>query len=330
MPAPTPGPARLERSVAYTAETSSSVGLASPQLGLRARVARLLDERLNVFFVLPALIVLVGLVLYPLVFNLYVSVHRVSLLNIRGLVWAYVGTANFERILTDPFTHAALWRTTIFAIASVVLQLALGLAGALAFNVKFRGKAAFMVLALMPMMVTPVVVGIAWRMQLNYDWGLVNHWVTLLGMSRIEWLSDPTVAMLSIILVQVWWGVSFVMLVLLGGLAGLDPSLYEAAEVDGATRWQVFRYITLPMLRPVLLVIAMIRTIDALREFDLIYTLTGGGPGGATRVFALELFYTAYERGDFGMSAAQALLLMVLVLLVASRLVNALARPRSA
>lgn len=297
---------------------------------LLVRMLALIDGHIGVVMVVPALAVLVGLVAYPLLFNVYIAFHGVSLLNIRGAVWQYVGLLNFERIVEDPFNHAALVRTAVFASASVALQLILGLAGALAFNIKFRGKAVFMVLCLIPMMVTPVVVGIAWRMLLNYDWGIVNYLIGIFGIGRQPWLADNTLSMVAIIVVQVWWGVSFVMLILLGGLTSLPSEPFEAAAIDGASDWQVFRYITLPLLAPVLLVVATIRTIDALREFDLIYTLTGGGPGGSTRVFALELYYTAYERGDFGMSSAQAILLVLLIMVFTVRLVRRLARPNAA
>jgi len=290
------------------------------------RWARLADRQIGLLMVLPAALVLVGLVAYPLGFNLYISLRRVSLLNIRGAFWPFVGALNFERTLADPFAQAALLRTLVFAGSSVALQLLIGVAAALAFNVRFRGRAALMVLGLVPMMVTPVVVGIAWRILLNHDWGVANWLASLLGLGPFPWLSDPAFAMASIIAVQVWWGVSFVMLVVLGGLASLPREPYEAAAIDGATAWQAFRYLTLPLLRPVLAVVAAIRTIDALREFDVIFTLTGGGPGGATRTFALELYYTAYERGDFGMSAAQALLLVALVMLFTARMVRGMSR----
>ena len=295
---------------------------------LAAQALALADRNIGVMMVLPAFVVLIGLVAYPLAFNAYIAFHRVGLLNIRGAVWPYVGLLNFERIIEDPFNHAALLRTALFASASVALQLALGLAGALAFNVRFRGKALFLVLCLVPMMVTPVVVGIAWRMLLNYDWGIVNYLIGTVGVGRLPWLADNTLSMVAIIVVQVWWGVSFVMLILLGGLTALPREPFEAAAIDGASDLQVFRYVTLPLLAPVLLVVGTIRTIDALREFDLIYTLTGGGPGGSTRVFALELYYTAYERGDFGMSAAQAILLTMLIMVFTVRLVRRLAGPR--
>jgi multiple sugar transport system permease protein len=126
--------------------------------------------------------------------------------------------------------------------------------------------------------------------------------------------------------VQVWYGLSFSMLVLIGGLAAIPRSVYEAAEIDGATDARMFWYITLPLLKPVIIVVATIKLIDSLREFDLIYALTGGGPGDATRVFSLELYYTAYGRGDFGMSAAQALILLAAVLLLTVPLVRLLVR----
>ncbi len=295
--------------------------------GSVARALAFVDRHIGAAMVAPALIVLVGLVAYPLLFNIYIAFHGVSLLNIRGAVWEYVGTLNFERIIEDPFNHSALIRTAIFAGASVSLQLILGLAGALAFNIKFPGKPIFLVLCLIPMMVTPVVVGIAWRMLLNYDWGIINYMIGWIGIGRQPWLADTTLSMVAIIVVQVWWGVSFVMLILLGGLSALPREPFEAAAIDGASGLQVFRYVTLPLMAPVIIVVATIRTIDALREFDLIYTLTGGGPGGSTRVFALELYYTAYERGDFGMSSAQAILLVMLIMVFTVRLVRRLARP---
>lgn len=293
---------------------------------LAGRLARRLDRHLGLVLVLPAAIVLVGLVAYPLAFNVHVSLHRVTLLNIRGLVWPFVGEANFLRVLADEFVRASVLRTAVFTVCSVGLQIVLGVGVALALSVRFAGRPALLVLALLPMMVTPVVVGIAWRMMLNHDWGIANWLVGLAGAGPVPWLSDPTWAMTSIIVVQVWWGVSFVMLVVLGGIAALPREPYEAAAIDGATAWQSFRYLTLPLLRPVLAVVAAIRTIDALREFDVIFTLTGGGPGGATRTLALELFYTAYERGDFGMSAAQALLLVILVVLVTIPLIRSMGR----
>jgi multiple sugar transport system permease protein len=297
--------------------------------GRRERLWRIIDDHAPLLMTLPAIIILVGLVLYPFYFNLNVALHQVTLLNIRAPQWIFTGAENFWRVLSDPFSRDALIRTAVFAGSTVALQLVLGLAGAMAFNVDFKGKSALMVFALVPMMITPVVVGIAWRILLNYDWGVVNYLLSLINVGPLNWLSDPTLAMVSIITVQVWWGVSFVMLIMLGGLTSLPKDPFEAAVIDGASRWQILWYITLPMLRPVILVLAMIRLIDAFREFDVIYALTGGGPGGATRVFALELYFVAYERGDFGMAAAQALLLLGLIVGLSIPLVRRLVHSRT-
>ena len=288
-----------------------------------------LDDRIGWLTIVPALIVFAGVSLYPFIFNVLLSTHNVELLNIRAPVWQWTGIQSFIRVLTDDATTASLLRTAVISFWTVILQIILGLLGAVAFNRAFVGKRVLMVLALVPMMATPIVVGIAWQMLLNYDWGVINYLLEQVRLKPLQWLSDPNLAVVATIAVQVWWGMSFVMLVLIGGLAAIPRSVYEAAEIDGATDARMFWYITLPLLRPVLIVIATIKLIDALREFDLIYVLTGGGPGDATRVFSLELYYTAYERGDFGMSAAQALMLLGAVLLLTVPLVRLLVRKDS-
>jgi multiple sugar transport system permease protein len=291
---------------------------------LRDRFERMLDRFTPFLMLLPAIVILAGLVLYPLVFNIDLSLYKVSILNIRAKAWQWQGLGNYLRVLTDPFTHASIIRTIIFVFASVAIQLVVGLGVALAFNVKFRGKVLLLALALIPMMVPPIAVGIAWRMLLSYDWGIVNYAISFVGIPPQQWLSNPYLAMVSVIALQVWYGVSFVMLVFLGGLAGLPRDPYEAAAIDGATSWQQFRHLTVPMLKPIILVLVSLKVVDALREFDLIYALTGGGPGTATRVFSLELYTVAYQRGDFGTSAAQTLLLLVIMLLLSIPLVRQL------
>jgi multiple sugar transport system permease protein len=296
---------------------------------MREQVSRLLDRYLPVLMVAPALCTLVGLIIYPFVFNIDLSLHQVTQLNMRRGSWPFVGMTNFLKALTDSFSQAALFRTFLFAAATVFLQIGLGLVGALAFQVDFYTKNLLFTGVLLPMMITPVAVGLVWKMLLNAEWGIVNYVIALVGIPPQQWLSDPYLAFVSIVGIQVWWGISFVILVLLGGLHALPQEPFEAARIDGASAWQAFRYITLPLLWPVVAVAATIRIIDAFREFDIIYTVTGGGPAGATRVFALELFYTAFERGDLGLSAAQALVLLLLTLVFTAGLVRTLARPET-
>jgi multiple sugar transport system permease protein len=285
-----------------------------------------LDRKIHILLVAPAIIILFGLVIYPFIFNINLSVNDASIYNIRSGDFNFVGLKNYIDTFQDPFVQKAFVRTMYFAVVTVVLQLILGMIAALAFNYGFKGKNILMPLALAPMMITPVAVGLFWRILLNSQWGIINYLLSLFGIPAQSWLSDPKLAFISIIIVQVWWGVSFVFLIILGGLSALPKEPYESAYMDGASKLQAFWYITMPLMRPVLTVIATIRIIDALREFDIIYMLTGGGPGDSTRVFTLELFVTAFERGQYGIAAAQAIILLVIILALTSGLVRALAQ----
>jgi multiple sugar transport system permease protein len=264
---------------------------------------------------------MVCLIIYPLLYNIYLSFHEVTLINIRK-EWDYVGIENYIRVLKSDGTWESLYRTVIFLIATVVGEMVIGLISALTLNIDFKGKGIVISLIMMPMIITPIAVGLFWRMLLNTEWGIINYYVQQLGFDPVVWLGTPNTAMMSVILVEIWWGVSFVILVLLGGLSSLPIEPYEAAEVDGASPWQKFIYITLPLLKPVLIVIATIRTIDAFRAFDLIFALTKGGPAGATRLFSVQIYYTAFERTEFGRGAAAAMFLFVIAMILSMGLIK--------
>lgn len=290
------------------------------------RIFSFMDRNIHLIMVAPAVLILGGLIIYPLLYNINLSVHNASLLNIRLGNFKFVGLKNYIDTFKDPFVQKALVRTFIFSSITVFLQLILGMIAALAFNTGFKGKGCLMPLALAPMMITPVAVGLFWRMLLNSKWGIINYLLSVVGLQPQLWLADQKMAFVSIIVVQVWWGVSFVFLILLGGMSALPKEPYESATIDGASNWQAFYLITLPLLKPVIAVVVTLRIIDALREFDIIYTLTGGGPGDSTRVFTLELFQIAFERGNYGLAAAQAIILMLIILVLTYGLVQALAR----
>lgn len=288
------------------------------------KISDFLNRNINYVFIAPALIILLGIVIYPLIYNFNLSFHEVTMLTFRAGDWEFVGLGNFIDVVTDTFFQRAFLRTVLFLVFTVIGQVVIGLAGAMAFNVDFKGKKYIMPIALIPMMITPIAVGLIWKMFLNSQWGIVNYLFNLVGLPALNWLSEPYLAFVSIVIVQIWWGVSFVLLVLLGGLSSLPQTPFEAAKIDGASKFQMFRYITLPLLKPVILIVIMLRSIDAFRVFDIIYALTQGGPGHATRTFALELYYTAFERGEFGLGAAQALILAAVTLILASGLINTL------
>jgi len=282
------------------------------------------DDRIHIVFIIPAMAVLLGLVVYPLFFNVNLSLHKVNMLNFTSSNWKFVGLDNFIKTLGDKTVTDALVRTFVFMLGTVSGQLVLGMIGALTLNTALKGRGLLTVVVLIPMMMTPVAVGLFWRMLLNNQWGIINYFLSLFGIDAIPWLSQSTFAFISVCMVQIWWGVSFVMLVLLGGLSALPPEPFEAAQVDGAGRWRSFTLITLPSLSPVISIVVMLRAIDAFREFDIIYTLTQGGPGVSTRVFSLQLYLTSFESQDFSTGAAQALILTTITLLLASRLIRSM------
>jgi len=282
------------------------------------------DDRIHIVFIIPAMAVLLGLVVYPLFFNVNLSLHKVNMLNFTSSNWKFVGLDNFIKTLGDKTVTDALLRTFVFMLVTVSGQLVLGMIGALTLNTALKGRGLLTVVVLIPMMMTPVAVGLFWRMLLNNQWGIINYFFSLFGIDAIPWLSQSTFAFISVCMVQIWWGVSFVMLVLLGGLSALPPEPFEAAQVDGAGRWRSFTLITLPSLSPVISIVVMLRAIDAFREFDIIYTLTQGGPGVSTRVFSLQLYLTSFESQDFSTGAAQALILTTITLLLASRLIRSM------
>ncbi len=282
------------------------------------------DSHLGILFLLPAMIILCGLIVYPIFFNVNLSLHKVNMLNFNSKNWEFVGLSNYLRALTDSSTLSSLLRTLLFMIITVLGQVVLGFLGALTLNTKLRAKGLLTVTVLLPMMMTPVAVGLFWRILLNNQWGVINYLLGCIGIEPIAWLSTSTTAFISVCIVQIWWGVSFVILVLLGGLSSLPQEHFEAAEIDGANKFQSLIMITIPEMKQVLLTVIMLRAIDAFREFDVIYTLTQGGPGAATRVFSLQLYLTSFESQNFSMGATLAIILTIITLVFASGLIKTL------
>lgn len=285
-----------------------------------------IDDHLGLIFLIPALVILGMLIIYPLYFNVNMSLHKVNLLNFKASKWKFVGLKNYIDTFTDKTVMISLLRTALFMVITVVGQVVLGMIGALTLNTKIKAKGAFTVCVLIPMMMTPIAVGLFWRILLNRQWGMINYFLGCFGIEPVSWLSESTTAFISVCFVQIWWGVSFVILVLLGGLSSLPPEQFEAAEIDGASKFQSFIHITIPGMKPVLNTVIMLRAIDAFREFDLIYTLTQGGPGAATRVFSLQLYLTSFETHNFSLGAAQAIILTLITIMLASGLIRSLGK----
>ena len=268
------------------------------------------------FFMLPAVVWILLFTIFPLLYALRTSFYSFRF----GQINQFVGLDNFERLFTDQNLHAGLKTTLIFVIATVTVEMILGFALALFLNREMRGKNIFRAIMTLPLFATPVAVGYL-SITLYYEQnGPINEFIWWLGFDKIPWLSDPTWAQIAIILVDIWQWTPFVFLVALAGLQSLPMDLYEAAEVDGASGWQLFQNITLPLMRPTLWLILLLRLVEAFKVFDIPASLTLGGPGRATEVYSLFTYRTALRFFDHGYAATQGFLLLVIVMFIVSLL----------
>ncbi|MFM7685263.1 MAG: carbohydrate ABC transporter permease [Actinomycetota bacterium] len=215
-----------------------------------------------------------------------------------------VGLDNFRRDVFDAGFVAALVTTLVITVIGLAIQLPVGMGLAVLLNRNLRGSRIYRTTLLLPMLLTPVAVGLMWRFMLDTDLGVVNWLLDSVGLSRIGWLGEKWAARVSIALVDSWQSIPFVMLMTLAALSTLPEGPHEAARVDGATSWKVFRHVTLPMLRPVLYITLMIRLVDSLKLFDIIYILTRGGPGTATETLGLLAYNTGFNFLETGRAAA--------------------------
>jgi ABC-type sugar transport system permease subunit len=249
--------------------------------------------------VAPALFTVVLVGFLPLLWTVWESVHLHDL-RMPWLGQPFLGAANYAEALGTPRFREALGHTFFFTLVSVALELVLGVALALGLNRAFRWRGLVRAAALLPWAIPTVVAGLLWRFMFEGErWGLV-------------WFVDPVAAWVPLILADVWKHTPFMAILLLAGLQNIDPSLYEAARIDGASAWRRFRHVTLPLLRPALLVALIFRTLDAFRVFDLVYVMTGGGPGTSTEPISLYAFEALLQDLRFGYGSA----LSVLVFLV--------------
>jgi len=252
--------------------------------------------------------VLLSLSIYPLIYSITISLQRETA---DGLKWTL---ANFARLGSDSFFLTAMAHTFVYAAAALVFEFSIGLGLALLLNTQMRGRGFFRATLLVPMMLPTVVVGVVWRLMLNANFGAINGTLKEFGLNTesLTWTASPRLAFLSVIVVDVWQWTPFVFLVLLAGLQAIPQEPYEAALIDGSSRWQTFRYVTLPLLKPAILIALLLRTMDLLRVFDQIFILTEGGPGFATETISLYIYRTAFRFFDFGYAAAMSFVLLAL------------------
>jgi len=276
-------------------------------------------------FLLPAVVILILGLFVPLWNSIILSFYDWSF----GQTWAdkdFLAFANFQRLFSDAETWRSVRTTFIFGFWVVLLEMLLGLGLALLLEKPLFGATIFRTIFVLPLMVAPVVVGLIWRYLLDARNGVVNFYLEqigeaipflqALGFKTQAWLADPQLAMFSIIISDVWQWTPFIFMIILAGLQGLPSDVIEASYIDGANWWQMTTRIKLPMMTSIILIALLMRVIDVFRALEVVYIMTNGGPGGATRILSLQMFQTAFQARDFGYAATLALLLSVILILL--------------
>lgn len=290
--------------------------LAADQRLLRAERP---ERRFALALVSPAVLVLLVTTTFPLLYLLWQSLHSINL-GMPGMD-RFVGFGNYARMWGDARFWAALGFTVVYACSTVALQLALGLGMALLILQIPRAQWAFRIAAILPIVLAPVVAGLFWRtLMLTPDFGIVDYATRALGLGSQNWLGDPLLARISVIAIHTWQWTPFVFLYLLAALAALPADLYEAARIDRAGAWRRFVHITLPLIRPAIVVVVILRITVALSAFAAIYAATGGGPGTVTEIVNLYAYRVSFAELSLGYGAAAAVVLLVLTLAVAGGL----------
>jgi multiple sugar transport system permease protein len=263
-------------------------------------------------FAVPAAVVVAGVILFPWLFTLIMSVND---WKVSGNVYS-AGATNYLHLAQDPRFLWAVVRTLYFTTLAVVIPMVLGIWAAVCFaeNFKFRGVAR--TLFILPMMATPVAIALVWTMMFHPQLGVLNYLLHLAGLPPSQWVYSDSTVIPTLVMVETWQWTPLVMLIVLGGISGLPIDPYEAAVIDGANAWQMFRYITLPLVWPFIIVAAAMRVIDALKTFDTIFVITGGGPGTASETINMLLYQTAFGYYDLGYASAMVVVFFALILVV--------------
>ena len=276
------------------------------------------DRRPYALFVLPAMAIILAVIVFPWLFTLLMSVHDWKVAQPGN----FIGLRNYAALASDERFLSALVRTLYYAALAVVLPLVLGTAAALIFNRQFPLRGLLRGVFILPMMATPVAVGLVWTMMFHPQLGVLNYLLSLAGIPPQLWVYDPGTVIPSLVMVETWQWTPLVMLIVLGGLAAIPIEPYESALIDGATRWQTFRYISLPLIMPFLFIASMIRMIDAVKSFDIIFAITQGGPGSASETINLYLYSVAFVYYDVGYASAIVVVFFALIVALAGALLH--------
>ncbi|MBC9822636.1 carbohydrate ABC transporter permease [Terrabacter sp. MAHUQ-38] len=264
-------------------------------------------------FLLPNMLIFAVFTIWPALNGFNLSFYDSS----NGRTFKPVGTGNYSAILSDEEFWAVVRHTLVYTVGFVLISTVLAMALALMINAQRRGRGAISAAYFLPIVISPVVVGIVWRAAFDRERGMVNQGLSAVGLGEPGWLVEPSLAMVAIIVVGTWIHLGFYAMILMSGLQSIDGSLYEAARIDGTTTWQAIRLITMPLLRPTLMVVVILATIAGFQSFDFIFTLTGGGPVSATTLMVQYIYENGFSYPiEYGLASAAAVILFVVVFMV--------------
>lgn len=265
---------------------------------------------------MPALICLLTLTIYPLLQTLWLSFHKMTLLQMGNP--KFLGLGNYQSLFGDEFFWFVIWNTVLFTVICVVLTMIVGFGVGCLLNRPFRGRAILGVVVLLPWVMPKVAAGIVWKWIFDDQYGIMNFLLTKLGLDfqGFSWFTSAPIAFGVVILLVVWQSFPFIALSVVAGLQSIDPALHEAAQVDGASPWQRLRFITLPLLRNLLVILTILSTVWDFKIFDQIYVMTEGGPAQSTFVMGIHAWMTAF--GEMQMGRASAIAMVMFVFLAAA------------
>lgn len=280
--------------------------------------SKLFSTWTNYLFILPIILFMLVFVLFPIVYNITLSLQDVNVYNFKK-EHSFIGLANYIETFKDPVFFTALRNSIVFTLFSLAFQFGIGFALALFFNRSFPGRNVMRSLMLLAWMLPVVITGSVFQWMLNGDYGVINHvfqWLGLIDQPH-SWLSDNRTALMSTIVANIWIGIPFNMIILLTGLQGMPEQLYEAAKLDGANKMKQFRHITLPLMKPTILILLMLGIINTFKVFDLIFIMTAGGPVNSSNVLPIYSYQMSFLKFEFSQGAAVSMIMFVILILLA-------------
>jgi multiple sugar transport system permease protein len=267
-------------------------------------------------FLTPAFAILLIFLIFPLFWNIYISFHDVSFITILKN-WEYSGWTNFVDLLNDPNFYTSLRTTVLFVAGSVALQFTIGMLMAVLLSQKVRAAGVLRAIFIIPWTISAVIAAFSFKFIFDYNFGILNYIFQQIGLQPVGWLSDPNIVIWSLVIANVWYGTPFTMLFITAGLLSINPSIYEAAVIDGATKFRSFLRITLPLLKPFIVINLILITMWSVNFFDLQLVMTGGGPLFASTTASLYMYRQAFEFGLLSKGAAAGLILIIINISVA-------------